>query len=123
MPPIKEISFADGIRIEGDGIPLYWLKLANFPKIQSWITPEAYGQMLTDLIQPQYEVKFLVSSLDSDYHAGLTQLSANERIEKIAGKDTLIIRTMFVKVIVSSLNPLKYSIRCSDNPIPADEVF
>lgn len=120
MPPIKEISSADGIKIDCEGLASYWLKLVDFPKTQSWITPEAYGGILTDLIQPQYEQKFLVSSLSSDYHDGLTQLLPNERIEKIQGKDYLVITTMFVQVHIYSLSPLKYTIRCSDEPITGE---
>lgn len=123
MPPIKSISFEDGIKIDCEGLPSIWLKRVDFPKKLPADTLQMLSQKVTKVLQDQYEERFLASSLDSEYHAGLTQLLPNERIEKVGNKDYLVITRMFVKVIVYSFDPLTYNIRCSDSPISADEVF
>ena len=119
MPAIKEISFADGIRIVGDGIPSIEVKLAQFPKTGTLVSRET---TLNKLIQEKYEETVLLSSLEPDDRLlqALPILLPCERIEKITGKDYLITTRMFVQVHIYSLSPLKYTIRCSDNPITGE---
>ena len=124
MPAIKEISFADGIRIEGDGIPSVWIKEIDFPKIppgEAEKEREMEGILTRDL-QANYEEKVLLSSLEADDRLlqALPILLPCERIEKISGKDYLITTRMFVQVHLYSLSPLKYTIRCSDDPITGE---
>ncbi len=124
MPPIKEISFADGIRIVGDGIPSVWVKQADFPKIspgEAEKEREMEGQ-LTKTIQANYEEKKLLSDLalenpDDRVLQPSPVLLPCERIEKISGKDYLVTIRMFVQVYVYSYSSLRYNICCSDNPI------
>lgn len=122
MPPIKEISFQDGVKIMGDGIPSVDITVAQFPSTGNLASRQAN---LNKLIQDYYEDKKLLSDfpLDDPVRQNPPILLPRERIEKIAGKDYLITTLMFVKVIIYSLNPLKYNIRCSDDPISDSEDF
>lgn len=119
MPPIKEISFADGIRIVGDGIPSIEVKLAQFPSTGAMASRET---TLNKTIQANYEDRKLLSDfpLDDPVRQSPPILTSNERIEKIAGKDYLITTLMYVQVHLYSLSPLKYTIRCSDSPITGE---
>lgn len=119
MPPIREISFADGVKIVGDGIPSVDIAIAQFPQTGTLANREA---ALNKLIQEQYEVKTLLSDLladnpDERVFQDPPVLLPCERIEKIVGKNYLITTTMFIQVHIYSLSPLKYTIRCSDEPI------
>ena len=119
MPPIKEISFANGIKIVGDGIPSVDIAFAQFPSTGTLGNREAN---LNKLIQGKYEEKVLLSSLEADDR--VRQLSPMllpcERIEKIGGKGYLITTVMYVKIHLYSLSPLKYNICCSDEPITGE---
>jgi len=120
MPPIKEVSFANGIKIVGNNIPSVDITFAQFPSTGTLANRQA---ALNKLIQDFYEDKKLLSDFPLDDPVRLGQLLPCERIKKIGEKDYLITTLMYVKVIIYSLSPLKYNIRCSDNPIPESEVF
>ena len=119
MPSIKSVDFSDGIRIEGSGIPSVWIHEKDFPKIppgEAEKEKEMEGILSHDL-QANYEVKTLLSDFPNNDPVKLGQLLPNERIEKITGKDYLITTIMYVVVHVYSTSPLKYTVRCSDEPI------
>ena len=127
MPPIKEISFDKGIKIVGDGIPSVDIAIADFPKVppgEAEKEREMEGILTRDL-QANYEVKILLSDIaienpDDRVLQDPPILLPCERIEKIAGKNYLITIRMFVEVHIYSVNPLKYNICCSDNPITGE---
>ena len=122
MPSIKQIDFSDGIRIVGSGIPDVWIKEKDFPKIspgEAEKEREMEGILSRD-IQANYEVKTLLSDIPNDDPVRLGQLLPCERIEKITGKDYLITTIMYVAVHVFSTSPLKYTVRCSDEPITGE---
>ena len=122
MPSIKQIDFSDGIRIVGSGIPDVWIKEKDFPKIspgEAEKEREMEGILSRD-IQANYEVKTLLSDIPNDDPVRLGQLLPCERIEKIAGKNYLITTIMYVQVHVFSTSPLKYTVRCSDEPITGE---
>ena len=116
MPAIKEISFLNGIKIVGDGIPSVDITIAQFPQTGSLSNREV---TLNKLLQSYYEDKKLLSDLSFD-SVRLGQLLPYERIEKIGGKDYLVTTLMYTQVHIYSLNPLKYIICCSDNPITGE---
>ena len=119
MPPIREVNLSDGIRIEGSGVPSVWIKQADFPKIppgEAEKEREMEGILSRDL-QANYEVKTLLSEFPDDDPVRLGQLLPIERIEKIKGKDYLITTQMYVAVHIYSTNPLKYTVKCSNEPI------
>jgi len=121
MPPIKSVDLSDGIRIEGSGIPDVWIMKADFPKIspgEAEKEREMEGILFRDL-QANYEIKTLLSDFPSDdpVKQDPPQLLPNERIEKVTGKDYLITTVMYVAAHVFSTSPLKYTVRCSDEPI------
>ena len=122
MPAIREISFQNGIKIVGDGIPSVDIAIAQFPSTGTLANRQT---TINKLIQEQYEDRQLLSNFPSDdpVRQNPPVLIPRERIEKIGSKDYLITTLMFVKVIIYSLSPLKYNIRCSDLPIPDSEVF
>ena len=123
MPAIKEISFTNGIKIVGDGIPSVDITIAQFPNTGTLANRQT---AINKLIQDYYEDRKLLSDFPSDDPVRQNPpvlCLPYERIEKIGGKDYLITTLMFVKVIFYSLSPLKYNIRCSDLPILASEVF
>ena len=120
MPAIREISFVNGIRIEGDGIPSVNIAVSQFPSIGALANRQA---ALNRLLQEYYEVEELLSSYPPDDPVRAAILNSNQRIQKISGQDYVITTLMYIKVIIYSLSPLKYNIRCSDLPIPGTEVF
>lgn len=121
MPPIKEVDLSDGIRVVGSGVPSVWIKESEFPHIppgEAEKEREMEGILSRDL-QANYEVKTLLTDIDPEdpVRQNPPQLFINERIEKIKGKDYLIITTMYVSVHVFSTSPLKYTIKCQNREL------
>ena len=119
MPPIKSINLSDGIKIVGNGIPSVEYKLAQFPSIGNLLDRQT---QVKGLVQSAYEYSEPLNSLTKDEPPTFDPpiLTPRQRIEKIGNKDYLITKRMFVDFHIFSLVPLKYTIRCSDEPIEGE---
>ncbi len=131
MPSIKEVSFADGIKIVGSGVTdgsrTAEVLLAAFPDYSG--QPDAEAKLeaaLTALLQPTYESELLVSDIhpDDPVRQDPAVLAPFERIEKKQGKDRLITTSVFVAVHVIDIGPpAKCTVRCGnpeDGPVTGD---
>ena len=123
MPAIRSIELLDDrIRIiKGNGQEVIML-IADLP-IKPNTTPEQASLFATEYLQVMFESSWALDDPswgdigDSRIHEDNPDLLPTERIEKIEGKDTYIIREMFAAVHVFSLDPIKYTTRFSDSPI------
>ena len=113
MPPIKRISFDNGILIEGDGIPSVNFTFAQFPSSGNLSQRET---RLNQLVQRVYEDWVRLDTLDpaDPVRQTLPTLLVNERIERQAGVDYLVTTVMWAQVHVFSVNPWRYTIRCQN---------
>ena len=120
MPAIRAIELLDDrIRIiKGNGQEIIIL-IADLP-IKPNTTPEQASLFATEYLQKSFEHSWPLDdpSWEGDLgRIGTGPLLPTERIEKIAGKDTYVIREMFAAVHVFSLNPIKYTTIFSNDPI------
>jgi len=122
MPAIRGIDIqSDRVTITmGSGVEK--TMLLSDVKIPPNTTIEQADALATQYLQKMYEQSWTLDDPSWEGDLGRIGLDPpvllpNERIEKIKGKDTYIICEMFVAVHFLSLDPIKYTICCSNDPI------
>lgn len=123
-PPIKSVEYNFNAVLDTEnilvvrndfGIPDIYVAKAKAKakaKGQGAETKEEVAlRIKTEDIQPNYEIWTLLSSFPSNDPVRNGQLLFNERIEKVQGKDYLVITLAYSDIYIYSLEPLRFTTR------------
>lgn len=112
MPAISKIDLTNGIEIVGSSLSSRELLLSSFPNVGSIKIRE---NVINQYFQSAYETRVPLNK----FHPSEPQRQKPPILqikERIVGNE-LITTTMFIKVDILSISPLRYTITCSDLPI------